>query len=199
MRVRNQAALLRGAERVFARAGFAGATVADIAIEAGVPKANLHYYYRTKLDLYRAVLTNILALWLTETDSIVADADPRAALEHYIRAKMRFSREYPEASKVFANEVLHGAAEIGGFLATDLRALVAAKTEVMEGWIERGKMAAVDPRHLFFAIWATTQTYADFAAQIAAVTGSDVLSDGDYAHATEQVVGMFLRAAGLAQ
>lgn len=199
VRLRNQAALLRAAERVFARAGFAGATVADIAAEAGMPKGNVHYYYRTKRDLYRAVLTNILALWLTETDGIVAESDPRAALEHYIRAKMRFSREYPEASRVFANEVLHGATEIGGFLATDLRALVAAKTHVMQGWIVRGKMAAIDPRHLFFAIWATTQTYADFAAQIAAVTGSDELSDSDYAHATEQVVAMFLRAAGLAQ
>jgi len=199
VRVRNQAALLRGAERVFARAGFAGATVADIATEAGVPKANLHYYYRTKRDLYRAVLTNILALWLTETDGIVADADPRTALEHYIRAKMRFSREYPEASRVFANEVLHGATEIGAFLSTDLRALVAAKTQVMRDWIKVGKMAAIDPQHLFFAIWATTQTYADFAAQIAAVTGSQALSDRDYAHATDAVVAMFLRAAGLAQ
>jgi len=198
VRVRNQAVLLRGAERVFARAGFAGATVADIATEAGVPKANLHYYYRTKRDLYRAVLTNILALWLTETDGIVAEADPRAALEHYIRAKMRFSREYPEASRVFANEVLHGATEIGGFLATDLRAIVAAKTQVMRDWIKVGKMAAIDPQHLFFAIWATTQTYADFAAQIAAVTGSEALSDCDYAQATDAVVAMFLRAAGLA-
>lgn len=199
MRLRNQAALLRAAEHVFARAGFAGATVADIATEAGIAKANLHYYYRTKRDLYRAVLTNILALWLTETDGIVADADPRAALEHYIRAKMRFSREYPEASRVFANEVLHGATEIGGFLATDLRALVAAKTRVMQDWIKHGKMAAIDPQHLFFAIWATTQTYADFAAQIAAVTGSDVLSERDYGHATDAVVAMFLRAAGLVQ
>ncbi len=198
MRVRNQAALLRGAERVFARAGFAGATVADIATEAGVPKANLHYYYGTKRDLYRAVLTNILALWLTETDGIVAEADPRAALEHYIRAKMRFSREYPEASRVFANEVLHGATEIRGFLSTDLRAIVAAKTQVMRDWIKGGKMAAIDPQHLFFAIWATTQTYADFGAQIAAVTGSETLSDRDYAHATEAVVAMFLRATGLA-
>jgi len=95
--------------------------------------------------------------------------------------------------------VLHGATEIGAFLSTDLRALVAAKTQVMRDWIKVGKMAAIDPQHLFFAIWATTQTYADFAAQIAAVTGSQALSDRDYAHATDAVVAMFLRAAGLAQ
>ena len=198
VRLRNQAALLRAAERVFARAGFAGATVADIAAEAAIPKGNLHYYYRTKRDLYRAVLTNILALWLKETDGIVADADPRAALEHYIRAKMRFSREFPEASRVFANEVLHGAREIGDFLANELRALVRARARVMRGWIAAGRMAPQDPVQLFFAIWATTQTYADFAAQINAVSGVARLSDRQYAEATEAVVAMFLRATGLA-
>jgi TetR/AcrR family transcriptional regulator len=194
VRERNQVLLLRAAERVFARRGFAGATVADIAAEAGVPKANLHYYYPAKRDLYRAVLDNILALWLGETDSILPQADPRAALEHYIRAKMRFSREYPDASRVFANEILHGAPEIGSFLASDLRALVHAKARVMRGWVAAGGMADLDPVHLFFAIWATTQTYADFAAQVSAVSGVERLSDRQYARATESVVRLFMRA-----
>jgi TetR/AcrR family transcriptional regulator len=194
VRERNQVLLLRAAEQVFARRGFAGATVADIAAQAGVPKANLHYYYPTKHDLYRAVLDNIIALWLGETDSIQAQADPRTALEHYIRAKMRFSREYPEASRVFANEILHGAPEIGSFLASDLRALVRAKARVMRGWVAAGGMADLDPVHLFFAIWATTQTYADFAAQISAVSGVESLSDRQYARATESVVRLFMRA-----
>ena len=202
MRERNQAALLSAAERVFARAGFAGATVADIAEEAGIPKPNLHYYYRTKRDLYRAVLTNILSLWLTETDAIVPDVDPRSAIEHYVRAKMRFSRDYPEASRVFANEVLHGALEIGDFLATELRALVRAKVRVMRDWIDAGRMAELDPNHLLFAIWATTQTYADFGIQVAAVLGkrpSDRLSERDFAAATDAVVALFLRGTGLAR
>lgn len=197
VRERNLALLLRAAEKVFARQGFAGATVAAIALEAGMPKANLHYYFPAKRDLYRAVLENILALWLGETDALVEEADPRAALEAYVRAKMRFSREYPDASRVFANEILHGAPEIGAFLATDLRALVLAKSRVMRAWIRAGRMAPVEPMHLFFAIWATTQTYADFAAQIAAVAGTDRLSERDFARATDAVVTMFLRAAGL--
>jgi TetR/AcrR family transcriptional regulator len=39
----NEARILRAAERVFAKAGFAGARMAEIAAAAGVPKANLHY------------------------------------------------------------------------------------------------------------------------------------------------------------
>jgi TetR/AcrR family transcriptional regulator len=193
----NEEQILRAAERVFARAGFAGARMAEIAAEAALPKANLHYYFKSKQALYRAVLDNILALWLAETDIIAPGADPRRAIEHYVRAKMRFSRLYPDASRVFANEVIHGAPEIGGFLRSDLRALVEHKGAVIRDWIAEGRMAAVDPRHLFFAIWALTQTYADFATQIHAVSGVVVLSDAQFAAAAEEVVRLVLRGCGL--
>jgi TetR/AcrR family transcriptional regulator len=193
----NEARILRAAERVFASAGFAGARMSEIAAEAALPKPNLHYYFESKRVLYRAVLDNILRLWLAETDAITREADPRAALESYVRAKMRFSRLYPDASRVFANEIIHGAPEIGAYLATDLKALVDRKSAVIQQWVAEGRMAAVDPRHLFFAIWAITQTYADFSAQVHAVTGVAALSDAQYARATEEIVGLVLRGCGL--
>lgn len=195
MRDRNQAALLGAAERVFARGGFAGATIAAIAREAGVPTANLHYYYPGKRDLYRAVLDNILALWLGETDVFTPDAEPLAALEQYIRAKMRFSRTRRDASRVFANEILHGAPEIGGYLRSELRRLVAQKAAVIDGWVAAARIAPLDPMHLFFALWAVTQTYADFDTQVAAVSGVRALSERKHAEATEAVVALFMRAA----
>ena len=195
VRDRNQAVLLRAAERVFARTGFAGATVAEIAREADVPKANLHYYYPGKRDLYRAVLDNILALWLGETDVFTPDAEPLAALEQYVRAKMRFSRAYPDASRVFANEILHGAPEIGGYLRNELRRLVASRATILDDWIAAGRIAPLAPTHLFFALWAVTQTYADFDIQVAAVLGVRKVSEQQHAQATEAVVDLFLRAA----
>jgi TetR/AcrR family transcriptional regulator len=192
----NEARILRAAERVFARAGFAGAHVADIAKLASVPKSNLHYYFRSKRALYRAVLDNILHLWLAETDVIRPDADPRAAIEQYVRAKMTFSRIYPDASRVFAYEVLHGAPEIGRYLRTGLRQLVGQKSRIINGWISEGRLAPLDPRHLFFIIWASTQTYADFAPQIHAVLGIRSLTKRDSSVAEEQVVAAILRACG---
>lgn len=38
--------------------------------------------------------------------------------------------------------------------------------QVFEDWIEDGRVAKVDPHHLLFSIWATTQHYADFDVQI---------------------------------
>jgi TetR/AcrR family transcriptional regulator len=186
-----------GAEKVFARAGFQGATMAAIAEASGLPKANLHYYFGSKEVLYRAVLARILNDWLVPTHGITPEAEPRAALEAYIRAKMRLSAERPDGSKVFANELLHGAPVVKELLMTELRQLVRGKAAVVQGWIDAGRMAPVDPLHLFFTIWAATQTYADFDVQVAAVLDKQALDASDYARATEHVVGLVLRGCGL--
>ena len=197
IRQQQEAAILAAAEKVFARAGFQGATMAEIALQAGLPKSNLHYYFGTKVEVYRAVLSNILRLWLAETDRITDDADPVDALAQYVEAKMRLSAERPDASRVFANELLHGAPQIGDFLRQEVRALVATKAAVIEGWVAAGKMAPIDPTHLFFSLWALTQTYADFETQVCAVLGRPFLGRGEYRRATDHVLTLVMRGCGL--
>ncbi len=191
-------AILEAAERVFARTGFAGATMAEIAAEASLPKPNLHYYFGNKGELYRAVLARTLHEWLVPADGITAQADPRAALEDYIRAKMALSARRPDGSRVFANELLHGAPVLGELLRTELRAMVRAKSAVIDGWIADGRMQAVDSTHLFFTIWAATQTYADFDVQVRAVLGKSSLKPADHRRAADHVVDLVLRGCGLA-
>ena len=198
IRESQRAHIIACAERVFADHGFAGATMSRIAEAASLPKANLHYYFGTKLLLYRAVLENILTLWLDDMDPIVPDNDPAAALAAYIAAKMAHSRNRPHASKVFAAELLHGAPELRAYLGLDLRRKVAEKSAVIEAWIARGLIAPIDPKHLFFTLWAMTQTYADFDAQIAAVLGIDKLGAGDYATGAATITRLVLRGLGIA-
>ena len=197
--IRNAAVtdILAAAESVFARAGFAGATMAEIAELSGLPKANLHYYFRTKASLYRAVLDHTLTLWLAETDGIRNDADPAQALGDYIRAKMRLTATHRDASRVFANEMLHGAPHIGSYLRNELKALVDEKSLVIEHWAQRGLIDKVDARHLFFTIWAATQTYADFQPQVCAVLGKSRLTRAELDHATDQLVRLILRGCGV--
>ncbi len=197
IRQANEALILTAAERVFAGAGFGGATMAAIAESSGLPKANLHYYFRAKQDLYRAVLARTLQDWLLPTEGITPESDPRTAIERYIRDKMALSQRRTHASKVFANELLHGAPVVKALLATELRALVQSKAAVIDGWIAAGKMAPVDSVHLFFTIWAATQTYADFDVQVCAVLARNTLGKRDHARATEHVVSLILRGCGL--
>jgi TetR/AcrR family transcriptional regulator len=196
IRRRNRALILKAAEEVFAAKGFDGATTAEIAARAGLPKANLHYYFPTKEAVYRAVIADTLHLWLSLFDHIAPDDDPAEALGGYIRRKMRHSFEHPLPSRIFALEVIRGAPVIHDFLAGELRSWVEERSAVIRAWAEQGRMAAVEPVHLFFTIWAATQTYADFDAQITAVLGREQTA-GDRELATEQLVGLLLRGCGL--
>ncbi len=197
IRQSNEALILTAAEQVFAGAGFSGATMAAIAEACGLPKANLHYYFGSKQALYRAVLARTLADWLVPAHGITPEADPRDAIEAYVRAKMALSALRPHASRVFANELLHGAPVLGELLATELRDMVRKKAAVIDGWIAAGRMAPVDSTHLFFTLWAATQTYADFDVQVSAVLGRPGLSPAEHARATEHVVQLVLRGCGL--
>lgn len=193
----NESRILAAAEAVFAEAGFTGASMQAIAEKAELPKANLHYYFGTKEQLYRALLANILDMWVVAFDHFTPESDPAEAVAGYIRDKMRWSRTRPLASKVFANEVIHGAQQIQGYLSQKLKQRVEEKSTVIRAWIEGGRMAPIDPAHLFFALWAMTQTYADFDVQIGAVLGSAALSETDFDDATDQVVAFALRGCGL--
>src|SRR5215469_2809811 len=132
-RLESEARILAAAEQVFAETGFSGATTAMIAAKARLPKANLHYYFGTKRRLYRAVLQRILDAWLASGDGIQPEADPATAFAGYVAAKIEASRRRPYASKVFANEILHGAPEVEDYLHDQVRRWVADKARVIQG------------------------------------------------------------------
>lgn len=197
IRLSNETRILAAAERTFSRSGFKGTTMAQIADEAELPKANLHYYFGNKQNLYLHVLNQILHDWLTPMDAITADSDPKQALEAYVRQKMRLSFERPDASKLFANELLQGAKVIHELLHTELKELVAAKAAVMDSWIAQGKIRPIDSTHLFFSIWSITQTYADFDIQIQAVLGESTDTADAQEHAIRHVLSVVFRTCGL--
>jgi TetR/AcrR family transcriptional regulator len=167
----NEALILDAALEVFSAFGYRGATVDQIAARSGLSKPNLLYYFRSKDEIYKAVLERTLALWLTPLQALDPSKDPVEELTRYITAKLDMSFANPQASRLFANEILHGAPKIEGFLKGPLKVLVDRKAEVINGWVKEGKLAPIDPYHLIFAIWAVTQHYADFAVQVEAVIG----------------------------
>lgn len=192
-----EADILKTAEEIFARYGFHGATTAMIAEAAGLPKSNLHYYFNTKEILYLKVLENILELWLGAADELDTSMEPAAALEHYIRSKLDYSRDRPHASKVWANEIINGVPFIETQLRARLRPWVASKAIVLRRWADEGRIDPISPEHLLFLIWSATQHYADFERQIAIVLDKDKLAPADFNQAADQVVQIVLKGIGL--
>lgn len=170
---KNRAAILEAALNVFSAHGFRGATVDQIATEAGLSKPNLLYYFPSKEAIHTALLSGLLDTWLAPLHDLDADGDPMEEILSYIRRKLQMSRELPRESRLFANELVQGAPRIHEALSNDLKALVDEKTAILTQWMDEGKIARLHPYHLIFSIWALTQHYADFDVQVRAILGNE--------------------------
>jgi TetR/AcrR family transcriptional regulator len=197
-RARKRAVILAAAEAEFVDAGYQGASVQAIADRAGVPKANVHYYFGSKAKLYRSVLEDILGLWNGFLADVGPEDDPACVLAGFVRQKLRLAFERPRASRLFAQEILRGAPVLAPDLEGDMRRWFAEKVAVIEAWIEAGRMAPVDPDLLLFTIWATTQHYADFEVQVLALTERDGYDEATIERIGEFLVGLVLAGCGLA-
>lgn len=170
----NRATILEAALNVFSTHGFRGATLDQIAQDAGLSKPNILYYFDGKEAIHIALLSQLLDAWLDPLRRLNAEGEPREELMRYIRRKLQMSREFPRESRLFANEIVQGAPRIEGFLSGELRALVHEKATVLQTWMDAGKIEPLDPYHLLFSIWAMTQHYADFEAQILMIRSGQI-------------------------
>lgn len=182
--------ILEAALDVFSAHGFRGATIDQIAEQAGLSKPNLLYYFRTKEAIHRVLLDRLLENWLEPLHQIDPEGEPLKEIQLYIHRKLELARDYPRESRLFANEILQGAPRIQEELG-DLKKLVDKKSKIIEGWIKQGKLAPCDPKHMFFSIWATTQHYADFDAQIRVVTGGKKGTQKRFDEAANYLSGLF--------
>ncbi len=188
----NSGRILDAALSVFAHHGFSGARLDEIAEAAGMSKPNLLYYFRSKDELYRAVLTRTLELWLEPLRELDPNGDPRAAFGHYIRRKLDYSRSHPDGSRLFAIEIMQGAPHLAHVLSGELAALFDLKCKLIRRWIAEGRLSDIDPHHVLFSIWATTQHYADFAAQIRTLTGKDFNDEAFFENAARAIETILL-------
>lgn len=185
--------ILDAALEVFSTHGFRGATIDQIAEAAGMSKPNLLYYYRSKEEIHRTLLHRLLEMWLAPLKELAADGDPVKELRGYIRRKMEMARDFPRESRLFANEILQGAPRIIEMLTGELKPLVDEKAQTILQWMQSGKLAKADPYHLIFAVWATTQHYADFDVQVRAVLGPDRGGEGRFEDAARFIEVLFLQ------
>ncbi|MBU2982147.1 TetR family transcriptional regulator C-terminal domain-containing protein [Lentibacter algarum] len=161
--------ILEAALDVFSERGFRGSTIDMIATRAGLSKPNILYYFDSKEAIHKALLDELLKTWLAPLYALDEAGEPIEEICGYVAQKLKMTQKFPRESKLFANEILQGAPHVLPELQGELRDLVTLKAGVVSGWIKAGKIADIDPMHLFFSIWATTQHYADFDIQVRAV------------------------------
>ena len=156
---------------MFAECGYEGTSIATVAEQAGLSKQNLMYYFPTKQALYQRVLDDVLDDWLERMDQ------PGRSRR---RAGRRAARLHPGQAALFARAALGLARVCDGGHQRRARCTASRYASAWCRWCARistcssagsreGRIAAVNATHLLFAIWAMTQSYADFAAQMGLV------------------------------
>jgi TetR/AcrR family transcriptional regulator len=186
--------ILEAALDTFSTHGFRGATIDQIAEAAGMSKPNLLYYFHRKEDIFETLIQRLLVTWLQPLRELDDVGDPLTELGAYIRRKLEMARDYPRESRLFANEILQGAPRIMPMLEGELKSLVDDKAAIITGWMKAGRIAETDPYHLIFSIWATTQHYADFDAQVRAVLGPERDGDARFVDTARFLERLFLDA-----
>ena len=189
---KNSSAILEAALDVFSVHGYRGATLDQIAEMAGLSKPNLLYYFPSKEAIHAALIARLLKVWLDPLHALDATGDPVEEILDYVRRKLELSRDFPRESRLFANEILQGAPRIQTAFTEELKPLVDEKADVIAGWMAQGKLAQLEPHHLIFSIWSTTQHYADFDVQVKAVLGSGRDGADRFEEAARFLEGLFV-------
>ncbi len=197
VRIKNEEKILEAAKKEFVAHGFRGATIKSIAERAAIPRANIHYYFEDKTEIYKRLLDSILETWNSQYDTLVVENNPKEALTAYIKSKINYSKEDPDASRIFASEIIHGAPILSDYLSSDFKLWMQSKVEVIESWIQKGLMDKVDPHHLIFLLWSSTQHYADFNVQVLAGLDKEEMTDTDFDSVIESLTSIILKGCGI--
>lgn len=187
---RNRKRILDAALDVFSQHGYRGSTLDQIAESAGLSKPNILYYFEGKAEIHVTLLNQLMKTWLDPLVTLDPKGDPLSEILNYVQRKLAMAHELPRESRLFANEILQGAPRMAPHLKSGLQPLFDEKCAVIQEWMDAGYLASVDPRHLIFSIWATTQHYADFATQVEVLLDE---KDGGQSGAEAYLVTLFTR------
>lgn len=180
----------------FAEKGLAGASTQGIAHRAGLTKPQLHYYISSKEELYEDIIVYILDEWEEIFLGANTEDDPAKVIRQYIRAKLEYSQKNPKASRLFTTEIANGAPYLGRHWKKHVSATHNA-VKLIQSWVDDGRIRPVDPLLFQMHIWAVTQHYADFEAQVRSMMELDKDEPLDLERIEKEVSALFLRACGL--
>lgn len=197
IRAYNQRIIMRAAIKVFAKKGYDGTRISEIAKVSRLPKPNVYYYFKTKDAIYRTIIKNLLAAWDKALEELDPARDPAEAIAGYIRAKLEYSRKHTAESKIFANENARGATQLTPADIRHMKEHTWERERVFRAWIDSGRMDPVDTQHLFIMLWAATQFYADFDAMARTGLDTKALAAGHFEQAAQTITRIILKGCGI--
>jgi len=105
------------ARRLFANRGYAGTSMAEIAAAAGVSKATVFHHYRSKRELYEALVGEALTGFREQLVPLLdAAGDLQSSLREFAAAHVERLTRMQGTMRLIAREMLSGTAASGELL-----------------------------------------------------------------------------------
>ena len=185
-RLAHRREILEAAERVFARDGYRGSTVEQIAQEAEFAVGTLYNFFKSKEELYEEVLASLVeqALALLR-ERVLSETDPVRAVEALVELRVAILDEHKGFARVVFQTPLaeHGDASLAlpARCLTLIEEAQTAFTQVLEGGIAAGVFVDIGAAELavclqgilnaFIAQWLLHEPQESLAERVAKLRG----------------------------
>ncbi len=152
--IETQENILIAARQVFATKGYAGARMQEIADNAGINKALLHYYYKSKDKLFEQIFQEALVKILRPLASFLADdSELFQKIRNISHVYHEVLIEYPFLPNFILNEVSTDPSRVLHLMNTEGVLVGREKTfRQIEEAVESGKIRPINPPELILNI-----------------------------------------------
>ena len=188
-------AILEAAERIFGDEGLEGARTDAIAAAAGVNKALLYYYFRSKERLYRAVLEGYLTGFNRRALELLASrGSARSLLLRYINLHFDFIGAHPHHGPLFQRMLMADQKSLARLAREYFLPRSKALLKVIERGMRAGEFRHMDSTHAAISIVSLIVFYFSSAPVLRAVSGIDPYAKANVERRREEVL-KFVRYA----
>jgi AcrR family transcriptional regulator len=198
---RSQQTILLAARDEFALYGLAGARVDRIAERADINKRLIYYYFKSKDDLFLAVLENTYAdIRAAEQKLHLDEMDPVEAIRELVSFTWHYYLEHPEFISLLNSENQHNAAHLKK--SSRIQEMNSPLVQMLDTVLERGRKqdlfrAGVDPIQLYISIASICYFYLSNNQTLSTIFGRDLRAPKAMAqrlsHMTDMVLGYVMR------
>jgi TetR/AcrR family transcriptional regulator len=193
--VETRANILKAAERIYAECGLAGARTDAIAAAAGVNKALLYYYFKSKEGLYQAVVGSQLQQFQQQAREVLsAKGAAGPILLRYVSYHFDFIGTHPNYPRIFQRMMMEGDPALELMIREHSVPLKKQLVAVLERGMRSGEFRRLDKGHTIVSIAGLAAHYFNIAPALRMITGQDPYSKTNLATRKAEVL-KFIRYA----
>jgi len=152
MDITTEEKIYEAARRIFLLKGMDGTRMQEIADEAGMNKALLHYYFRSKENLFKAVFKDIFTKFFSKVkDTIFSDISAKEKLIVFIDNYINLIQANPYVPQFIINEINRDPKVLKSLMfESGIEPQMFLKMFFDE--VQAGTLSKLDPRHIVVSI-----------------------------------------------